>query len=157
MTVRVGVSLIESRFDSEFSFIVESQLKVDSSQSWCFRCPYCCLASVKREFNVHVLLKGHTDDLPLSWELSLTYCLFDSVPFKFLFAYGHSEDWQKKATFRPFLVGILRWGACQVLQGVPLECDPGLYHAFPCLLDLGMKGKVYGTCCYSWNCDLTWS
>lgn len=38
--------------------------------------------------------------------------------------------------FRPFLVGILRWGACQVLPGVPLECDPGLYHAFPCLHDL---------------------
>ena len=64
---------MKSRFDSEFSFIVESQLKVDSSQSWCFRCPY-LKVTVKREFNVHVIVKGHIDGLPLSWELSYKAC-----------------------------------------------------------------------------------
>ena len=64
---------MKPRFDSEFSLTVECRLKVDGSQSWCFRCPY-LKVSVKREFNVHVLVKGHIDDLPLSWELSYKAC-----------------------------------------------------------------------------------
>ena len=78
---------MKSRFDSDFSFIVESRLKVDGSQSWCFRCPY-LKVSVKREFNVHVLVKGHTA-IKLR---DLISSLFDSVPFKFPFPNGHSED-----------------------------------------------------------------
>ena len=149
MSVRVGVSLNEIAI-------------------WFWFFLYCGIPTQGRRFTKLVLslsiLKGvcqctctcDTDGLPLSWEIYYQACSTRCLS-NFPSLTGTLKTDKKRGTFRPFLGGIRRWGAYQVLPGVPLECDPGLYHAFPCLHDLGMKGKVYGTYYYRWNCDLTWS
>lgn len=146
---------MKPRFDSDFSFTVESQLNVDGSQSWCFPCQYLKL-SVKRVFNLHVLVKGHIDGLPLSWELSYeacsTRCFSD-----FSSLTGTLKTDKKRVPFVHSLWEFSRGGHARYSWGSHWNTTPASATHSHASTTWEWKEKVYGTCYYSWNCDLTWS